>query len=416
MSASEQNNLSEIIEEQLPGDIFHFIQRAGDVANSLQQRIYLVGGVVRDLLLERINLDIDLVVEGDAIKLAQVINSEGRAQLITHPRFGTAKLKWGHRSVDFVTARAESYSRPGALPTINPGTINDDLKRRDFAINAMAVELNPRHFGILIDPFDGCGDLNRQHIRVLHEKSFVDDATRIWRALRYEQRLDFTIEPATRLLLKRDIVYLKTISGDRIRHELELVLREEQPEKALCRAFELGVLTTLHPALKGDSWLVEAFEAARVRCLPDLPHPDFYLALLCYRLTPNYLEQLIQYLRPAKTTKQVLQDTMAIKEKTKELKSRRLAPSEVYEILNGFHPIAYAVNAIAGASAADYIELYLNVLRNVKPALTGEALKKLGVKQGPRMKEVLAKLRHARLDGKITTKKQEEEWVKHHSS
>ena len=119
---------------------------------------------------------------------------------------------------------------------------------------------------------------------MLHEKSFIDDATRIWRALRYEQRLDFKIEPATRLLIKRDIVNLKTISGDRLRHELELVLKEDLPEKVLRRAFETGVLAKLHPALKGDDWLAETFEAARQRCLPDMPHPEFYLSFIMLSL------------------------------------------------------------------------------------------------------------------------------------
>ncbi len=220
------------------------------------------------------------------------------------------------------------------------------------------------------------------------------------------------------MLLKCDIVNLKTISGDRLRHELELVLKEELPEKALRRAYELDVLVKLHSALKGDDWLAEAFEAARLRCLPDLPHPDFYLALLCYRLTPTDLKQLIKFLHLTKATAQVLEDTLAVKEKTIELKMPGLAPSEVYELLHGYHLIAYAANVIASDSvAAEHIELYLNVLRHVNPALSGDDLKKLGIKQGPRIKEILSKLRNARLDGKITTKKDELAWVrKFHSS
>jgi tRNA nucleotidyltransferase (CCA-adding enzyme) len=414
MSATETSNLSKKIKEKLPADIVAFIQQAGDTANRLQQRLYLVGGVVRDLLLERTNLDIDMVVEGDAIQLAKQINNANRAQITVHPRFGTAKLKWANRSIDFATARAETYARPGALPTVKPGTINDDLARRDFTINAMAIELNPRHFGELIDPFGGRDNLKKRQVRVLHEKSFIDDATRIWRALRYEQRLGFRLEPATRLLIKRDIVNLKTISGDRIRHELELVLKEEQPEKVLRRAYEMDVLEKLHPALKGDDWLVETYEAARQRCLPDMPHPEFYLSLLCYRLTPHDLEHLTKYLHLSKATVQVLEDTLAVKEKTRELATPGLAPSEIYELLHGYHLIAYTANTIGADSeiAAEHIELYLNVLRHVKPVLSGEDLKRLGIKQRPRIKEVLAKLREARLDGKISSKKEEEEWVR----
>jgi tRNA nucleotidyltransferase (CCA-adding enzyme) len=414
MNEPEILNLAKAIKEQLPEGVFAFIKYAGDAAEKLQQRLYLVGGMVRDLLLERCNVDLDLVVEGDAIKLAQTIAAAVQGKVIAHSRFGTAKINWGTRSADFVTARAETYARPGALPTVKPGTIEDDLARRDFTINAMAIELNPRHFGELIDPFGGRQDLNKKLVRVLHEKSFVDDATRIWRALRYEQRLDFRIEPATLLLIKRDINNLKTISGDRLRHELELVLKEEMPEKVLRRADEIDALAKLHPALKGDDWLEETFEAVRERCLPDVPRPDLYLSLLCYRLTTSELERLMKYLRLTKATAQILRDTLAIKSKTRELATPGLAPSEIYELLHGYHLIAYAANVICADSetAAEHIELYLNVLRHVNPALNGEDLKRLGVPRGPKIKEVLQKLREARLDGKISSKKEEEEMVR----
>jgi tRNA nucleotidyltransferase (CCA-adding enzyme) len=414
MSTSKIINLAKNINEQLPEDIVYFIKMVGTAAEAHQQRLYLVGGVVRDLLLERVNIDIDMVVEGDAIKLAQSIAEPLYANLTIHTRFGTAKFKWAARSADFATARAESYARPGALPMVKPGTISDDLARRDFTINAMAIELNPRHFGDLIDPFGGRQDLKKKLIRVLHEKSFIDDATRIWRAIRYEQRLDFHIESITLLLIKRDVANLKTISGDRIRHELELVLKEELPEKVLHRADEIDLLQKLHPALKGDEWLAERYEKARELCLPDVPRPELFLSLLCYRLIPADLEHFIKYLRLSKATAQILKDTLAIKNKARELEAPSLAPSAVYELLHGYHLIAYTANAIATDSpiATEYIELYLDVLRHVNPVLSGEDLKKLGVPRGPRIKEVLQKLREARLDGLIDSKKGEEEMVR----
>jgi tRNA nucleotidyltransferase (CCA-adding enzyme) len=412
MSVSETVNLSKNIKEQLPADIIDFIKRAGDAAEKRQQRLYLVGGVVRDLLLERGNLDIDMVVEGDAIKLAQEIAGVNQAKVTAHPRFGTATLKWEKRSADFATARAETYARPGALPTVKPGTIRDDLARRDFSINAMAIELNPRRYGELIDPFGGRHDLNKKLVCVLHDKSFTDDATRIWRALRYEQRLDFRIEPVTLLLIKRDLAMLKTISGDRLRHELELVLKEESPEKALLRADELGVLAKLHPALKGDGWLRDNFAAARER--DEKVTPQLYIALLCYRLSAKELEQLIKFLRLPKATAQALRDTLAIKGKMKELIMPGQAPSVIYNLLHGYGTTAFSAVSIGAGSetAAEHIELYLNVLKHVNPTLTGDDLRQLGVPSGPKIKEVLQKLREARLDGKITSKKEEEDWVK----
>ena len=407
-------NLTSRIEEHLPADLLDFIKKAGEAAQKRQQRLYLVGGVVRDLLLERNNLDLDLVVEGDAIKLAQEMAHSKRAKVTAHSRFGTATLQWAKRSADLATARAETYARPGALPSVNPGTIVDDLARRDFTVNAMAIEVNPGHFGELIDPHGGRQDLKKKFIRVLHDKSFVDDATRIWRAVRYEQRLDFRIEPSTLKLLNRDIDMLSTVSGDRIRHELELVLKEELPEKALQRADELGVLSRLHPSLKGDDWLAETFALARERCLPDEPHPQLYLSMLAYRLPAVETEHLISYLRLPKTTAQVLRDTAAISDKIKELSAPGQAPSQIYGLLHGYSLTALTSSALGSgsATAAEHIELYFNVLRHVNPVLSGEDLKKLGVPQGPKIKEILQLLREARLDGKVDSKEEEEGMVR----
>ena len=419
MSAAENINLARQIREELPADLIEFIKKAGETAEKQQQRIYLVGGVVRDLLLDRSNLDLDIVVEGDAIKLAEKIAGSGEYTVKKHPRFGTATLKWGKRSADLITARSEAYTRPGVLPTVKPGTIIEDLARRDFSINAMAVELNPRRYGELIDPFNGRYDLENNIIRVLHEKSFTDDATRIWRAIRYEQRLDFHIEPNTLLLLERDIAMLKTISGDRIRHELELVLKEDMPEKVFQRAGELEVLTFIHSSLKGDEWLAETYAAAREYYAHEgTPKPELYMALLAYRLTGKETEKLISYLHLPRAAAQVLRDTQSVKNVIGELSVQGLAPSAIYNILNNCGTTALTAVSIGAGSetAAEHIELYLNVLKLVNPVLTGEYLQQLGVKRGPKIKEVLSLLREARLDGKIDSKKGEEdlvrEWLK----
>ncbi len=414
MNAPANINLAKKLKEQLPADLLDFIKKAGDLAQQQQQRLYLVGGAVRDLLLERGTLDIDIVIEGDAIKMAQEMAQINQAEVTLHPRFGTATIRWRNRRADLATARAETYARPGALPAVKPGTIAADLARRDFTVNALAIELNPPHFGELIDPHGGRQDIEKRLIRVLHDNSFTDDATRIWRAIRYEQRLDFSIEPATLELIKRDIDRLNTISGDRIRHELELVLKEEIPEKTLKRAGELGVLSKIHPSLRGDDWLAETFATACERCVSGKPHPHLYLALLCYRLTAEETGQFISYLRLPKAAAQVLRDTATIRGKMKELSTPGLAPSLVYEILHGYSLVAIEANALGAGSetTAEHIELYLNVLRHVNPALNGEDLLELGVPQGPKIKEVLQRLREARLDGKIDSRKEEEEMVR----
>ncbi len=411
----ETINLSRDIKEQLPDDIIRFIRKAGEAAQKRQQRLYLVGGVVRDLLLERCNLDLDMVVEGDAVKLAEELARGLSAKVTSHTRFGTATLRWDERSADLTSARAETYSRPGALPTVKPGTISDDLARRDFTINAVAIEINPRHYGDIIDPHGGRQDITSKLVRVMHDKSFIDDATRIWRALRYEQRLDFKLESATGELLKQCTAWLGTISGDRIRHELELVLKEDEPEKVLFRADELGVLDRIHPSLKCDDWLKETFALARERCLPDAsPTIPFYLALLCYRLSAPEAEKLIDYLRLSRSCARIIRETQEIKEKTEKLVTPGLAPSQVYELIHGYSTTALdaALLATGSETAVEHIELYLNVLRHVNPALGGEGLKKLGIREGPEIKELLQLIREARLDGRVTTKKEEEEMVR----
>jgi len=406
-------NLASRIEKQLPAELVDFMQAAGEVAQRQKQRLYLVGGVVRDLLLERSNLDLDLVVEGDAINLAHELSRIKQGEVITHPRFGTAKLQWDDCSVDLATARAETYARPGALPKVKPGAIGSDLSRRDFTINAMAVELNLGHFGELLDPYGGRDDIEHRLVRVLHEKSFIDDATRIWRALRYEQRLDFQLEPSTLKMLKRDTAMLDTISGDRIRHELELVLKEDFPEKALRRADELGVLNKLHLSLKGNGWLAKTFTQARKLSLPDSPPVALYLALLAYRLTGEEIEKLIVYIRLPRITAQILRDTSAIKAKIELLSIHGLAPSRIHSLLHGYRSQALVASSLATDSpiTAEHIELFLNVLRFVKPALTGKDLKRMGVPEGPHIREMLNLLLEAKLDGRVGSRREEERLV-----
>jgi tRNA nucleotidyltransferase (CCA-adding enzyme) len=219
-------NLARQIEQYLPKPLLELVKDISRQAAKHGQRVYLVGGVVRDLLLGYPNFDLDVVVEGDAVKLAQQVAETGRVKLLAHHRFGTAKLRYEDSVVDLATARKETYARPGALPAVTPGTLEDDLIRRDFSINAMAMSVAANDYGELIDPHRGKTDLEHRLIRVLHPKSFSDDATRILRGVCYEQRLGFEFEARTARLLERDVPMLDTISGDRIRHEVEHIFDE----------------------------------------------------------------------------------------------------------------------------------------------------------------------------------------------
>jgi len=407
-------NLARIIEKKLPAELVNFMWLAGQIAHTRRERIYLVGGVVRDLLLGQANLDLDLVVEGNAIELAQQLKEPNRGKITTHPRFNTAKLQWDRWSVDLTTARAETYEKPGALPSVTLSSIDDDLSRRDFTINAMAIRLNPGDYGKLFDPYGGRNDLKAKLIRVLHEKSFIDDATRIWRGLRYEQRLDFHLERKTLNLLQRDINMLDTISDDRIRYEIECVLEEKYPEKVFRRAEELGVLAKLHPSLKGNGWLAEKFDQVRRLSSPQPPETELYLALLAYPLTSEEVESFISRLNLPKSLAQTLRDTIAVKNKMRSLAIPGLSPSNIYHLLDGYSSQALVANSLATESpvASQNIRLFLNKLKDIKILLTGDDLIKMGIASGPQIREVLELLREARLNGRVTTRQDEEELVK----
>jgi len=405
-------NLSSQLKKYLPPPILALAKIAGKEASELGQELYIVGGVVRDLFLGRANFDFDLVVEGDAIKLAQRFAKDSQARLTVHSRFGTAKLNYPGFSLDLATARSETYSQPGALPTVKPGSLKDDLIRRDFSINAMALHLNPKHFGELIDLYHGKDDLEHRLIRFLHPKSFIDDATRILRAIRYEQRLGFKLEVETEKLLRRDVAMLDTISGDRIRHELELILKEDEPERALRRSEELGVLSQILASLKGNGWLSEMFTKARQVDI-RVSLSTLYLCLLVYNLTEKENEEFISRLNFPKTLAKALNDTLKIKARLRKLAYPELKPSAIYDSLHGYSVPAIQANALASESpiASQHLQLYLAKLRYVKSLLNGDDLKRMGIPPGPKIGEILGALHKAKLNGDVKTRRDEERLV-----
>ncbi|MCA9922948.1 MAG: CBS domain-containing protein, partial [Anaerolineales bacterium] len=265
-------NMRQLLAEQLDAALWHMVLVISRVAAELDMPLYFVGGLVRDLLLGQPAKDLDMVVEGDAIRLARKLEAVYGGQVHAHSRFGTAKwlletavwqaIAAAHPeaaaacqsppvlpSIDFVTARTEFYTEPTALPTVSQGSIKLDLHRRDFAINTLAVRLDGAHLGELLDFYGGQRDLAQGVIRVLHSLSFVDDPTRILRALRLEQRLGFTLEPRTAELLHNSLQLLDKVTGSRVRHELELTLQEPEPVAVMNRYEEIGLLRYIYPGL-----------------------------------------------------------------------------------------------------------------------------------------------------------------------
>jgi tRNA nucleotidyltransferase (CCA-adding enzyme) len=407
-------NLARQIEQYLPRQLLELVKDISGQAAKRGQRVYLVGGVVRDLLLDYPNFDLDLGVEGDAVKLAQQVAETSQAKLLAHHRFGTAKLRYENFTLDLATARKETYAKPGALPAVTPGTLKDDLIRRDFSINAMAISLAANDYGELVDPHQGKSDLERRLIRILHPGSFSDDATRILRAVRYEQRLGFELETQTAQLLKRDIPMLDTISGDRIRHELELIFKEKQPELVIKRLAELGVLPRISPFLKGDGWIAEKFDKAR-RLKKPTQLPSLYFCLLIYSFSERGIEQFLARLNISAKLSRAMRDTLHLKTSLPLLDKPSLKPSEIYYLLREYEPLAIQANAIAsdekeGTSSLIVhrsLQLFLTKLRYVRTALNGEELKRLGISAGPEMGQVLQILHKAKLDGEVRTRADE---------
>lgn len=396
------------IEQYLPLQFLELVKDISEQAAEQGQRIYLVGGIVRDMLLGYPNFDIDLVIEGDAVKLAQHVAETSQVRLLTHHRFGTAKLKYENFTLDLATARKETYSKPGALPAVTPGTLKDDLFRRDFSINAMAISLVHNDYGELVDPYHGESDLEHRLIRVLHPESFSDDATRILRGVCYEQRFGFEFETETTRLLERDIPMLNTVSGDRIRHELEHIFEENRPELVIKRLGELGVLHRINPSLERDGWIAEKFEKAR-RLKKPTQLPSLYFCLLIYSFSEREIEQFLARLNiPAKLSR-VMRDTLGIKDRLPLLDKPSVKPSEIYYLLWGYEHLAIQANAIASESATihRHLQLFLAKLRYVKTSLDGEELKKLGISAGPEMGKILRILHKAKLDGEVETRADE---------
>lgn len=402
-------NLASKVKSYFPKELLELLRDTSKEASKLGQRVYLVGGIVRDLLLGYPNFDLDLVTEGDAVELANRIARISGAGLVIYPRFSTAKIKSGDFAIDIATARSETYARPGALPAVTPSSIEKDLFRRDFSINAMAISLTAEDYGQLLDPHRGKDDLHSHLIRILHPDSFSDDATRILRAIRYEQRLGFNLEHETARLLKRDIPMLDTISGDRIRHELELIFREEHPEHVIKRLGDLGALQRINHSLGGNEWLAVKFDDARRLGKPG-ELPALYFCLLAYPLNGEQLNQLVSRLNPSAKLTKTLKDTARLKLHLTQLNKPSLKPSNIYYFLHEYDPLAIKANIIAEGKPVirQHLQLFLSKLRYVKSCLNGEDLQRLGIPAGTKLGEILEILHKAKLNGEVTTKDEEE--------
>jgi tRNA nucleotidyltransferase (CCA-adding enzyme) len=428
---AQRHEVAARLEQALSEPVLALVRHISQEAHEMGFVPYFVGGPVRDILLGSPILDVDMVIEGDAIKLAHRLADALGGRAIAHKRFGTAKWLLSRRvwrqieasvshdelppSVDFATARTEFYIDPAALPKVERSSIKQDLHRRDFTINTLAIRLDPDHWGELLDFYGGEADLQAGVIRVLHSLSFVDDPTRILRAARLESRLGFQLDPRSAELIADGLPLLKRVSGDRIRHELEQIFDEPEPERALCRLDELGVLAHIHPGLRCDKWLRTKYAALREELEPetwDLKTRDnafLHLALLAYRLDEKGLDKLGARLKMVRNDADDLRFLYHLKQVLPQV-GRVRRPSAVYRLLQLYQDRVLAAAWVATNSKRlrERLQRYQTELRLVEPEVTGDDLKAMGLRPGPLFGRLLGALRDARLDGKVSTREEEE--------
>lgn len=401
----------------LPHKIRMLLSELGELAQKENLHVYLVGGFVRDLLMNHRNLDIDLVVEGDGVAFAKKIVKSMEGRLTYHEKFGTAVVILPDDfRIDVASARTEVYEKPAALPKVKPGTLREDLFRRDFTINAMAIALNTPRFGELIDYFGGKEDISKRQIAVLHERSFIDDPTRLFRAVRFEQRYGFRISPSTEKLahsaLKANL--LKELTGVRLRDEVISLLLEPAPWHILKRLDDLGVLEAIHPKLKmgkKEERLFREINKALLKLKRDLKRPPesslVYLTALLGELPLKDISRLLSSFKMKSVDTKVI--VQAAKETPRLLKTlkRDMANSRLYRLLENLSTEAIAfVYAQAGSAERDKISCYFS-LKGTKLQISGDDFIRLGYKPSEDFKKVLDRVLDAKLNGKVATKEEE---------
>lgn len=383
-------------------------------------RVALVGGSVRDLGLGvPLDRDLDVLVEGDAPALATALASAcGGSVTASHDAFGTATVLVPGDSVlmlDLAGARSETYSHPAALPVVAPATLEADLKRRDFSLNALAIELSSTAPPVFHDPFNGIADLEAGVLRVLHANSFIDDPTRILRGLRLAARLGLHFEQNTRALLAAalDSNLIEQTSPDRIRNELCLVLNEPRPEQVLECGDAWGITPHVFPALHATPALRNRMERAHAAQYPlRLPHADLALGILTYDLSLAERDALIARYRLPGDAARLLREVAAIQQLRPSLADAALADSQLDRLLQPFGSTALLVAHLAESPPVVIaIDHYLADLRPVQPLLKGRDLLALGVLPGPHVGQLLIELRAAVLDGVVKTREEGMEFI-----
>jgi len=425
-SLERKRNVNTQIIECLDREMIQLIQTIGEVADSLKYNAFAVGGFVRDLLLKKQNLDLDIVVEGDGILYAKQLAHHLGGRIRTHERFKTAMVLLPNGfKIDIATARLEYYEYPAAMPTVELSSIKLDLYRRDFTINAMAIHLNPYHFGTLIDFFNCQNDLKQKTIKVLHNLSFVEDPSRIFRAIRFEKRMEFLISPHTKRLIANAVnmdLFGKT-HDPRFLAELKIIFSEENPLPAIERLAEFGLFKFLWPDLRPHLKIDRRFthiltQAQRAiswfRLLYLEDSCQNWMVYLLAIMGRSRLAELKAFGRrfeesPKVTGYLLLQKEYGDRAAHQLARSNGLKNSQIVALLEelNIEGLLYIMAIARNNHIKKAVSLYVTTLRGMEAELTGQDLVNLGYKPGPQFKKILITLRNGRLDGLANNRDEE---------
>ncbi len=427
--SARTRNIQKFMKERLTKRVFDLLKAIGVSADEIDCGAYVAGGFVRDLFLYRPNEDIDIVIEGDGIDFARKYARKTGARIHAHEKFGTAVIIFPDGfKIDVASARLEYYQFPAALPVVEMSSIKLDLFRRDFTVNTLAIQLNPSRFGVLIDFFSGQKDIKEKVIRVLHNLSFVEDPTRVFRAIRFEQRFGFTIGKVTAGLIENAVKmrFFERLSGRRVFSELRQILEEENPTPAMVRLQEYGLMAVIHPSSTLDKEKIALFTAVKkVLSWHDLLFLEepylrwgvYFLALVrhCDEKTTREISERLEM--PPRHRQLFLKERFLADRCLNRLERKpEMSNSSLYAHLNPFRIelILYMMAATSQEAVKRLISNYFTQLRYIKPLIRGKDLKEMGFFPGPIFKKVLQAVLEAKLNGKLETRADELKFARSH--
>lgn len=423
----QRKNVRKLMEERLDEVTMEKLVDMGNLADEMGFHAYLVGGFVRDLLLRIENYDIDIVIEGDGIAFAEEMVRKFHTRMRSHREFATAKVLFPDGfKIDIATARLEYYRAPAALPTVEHGSLKLDLHRRDFTINTLAISLNRNTFGELVDFFSAQRDIKEKTIRVLHSLSFVEDPTRVFRAIRFEKRFGFKIGKQTLNLIKNAVKlnFLARMRGKRIWTELALILREDAPEAILARLAELDLLRFISPDIVFNKDKEKLF--AQMHGVyqwheflyqgKTVDKVQFYILAIVDNMK---LSDIAEFAARMEISERFRRHTMENVERLRLAMARfsqgvaGIKKSEVYRLLDGLsrEALLFIMARTRSQEVKKAISNYITHHDSFRPFTTGNDLKRLGVPEGPLYKEILEDLKDAKIDMDLKTKEAESHYL-----